>query len=498
MTGGDASGCRWDRRGMAVAFAVAAAFYALSVCPDVFWGDSAEFGRRAASLDLSPVARGYPLHRLFSWIAGCLAGNPALGANAVSALFGAVSVVLAYETARRISGSRLGAAAAAAALGLGTTFWKFAGEAEVYTLHAAILLGLVLAVLDAHRSAAARWTFGVLLGVSFLHHRITAFAVPGLLVHLALSFRPAHADGGTVRRVRDVALAFAAGLAPFVVLCLVASRTPPADATSAFVWWVRDVFLGGEHNAGHILGSGAKSAAANAAYLVKWIVLEFPGPALVLAGWGLVRVLRAGGALAWLFGLLLPLHLVFPFRYDWTGDQYSFLIPFHVVLAPLVAVGVAALEERGRLRLARTAAAAAAAAPLGVAVLLGATPLGGRLVPGITADARRLLFLPVHLWSPAPRALCEERLSRIPHGARVHADWGDGQVYLYLQEVAGLRNDLEVRIWYGAAPTLLRDGRDEWVSAMPTTVAPPRAIVRLGDAIEPRGEGLWHAKDGPR
>ena len=503
---------RWDVRGMAIVFAVSAVVYTLSTCPVVFWGDSAEFATRAATLELSPIARAYPLHRVFSWLAGLLVGSPALGANAVSSLFGAVAVALAHETGRRLSGSRIGGFAAAATLALCPTFWLFAGVAEVYTLHCAILLGLVLAAMSSAESARAAGAFGVLLGLSFLHHRMTVFAMPGLAAYLVVKLG---ADGLRLR-FRPLALGFVAGIAPFVLLCAVASRTPPADTASPALWWFRDVFMGGDQNAVHVLGSGQKSFSTNLVYVVRWIVYDLPGPALVLAAWGFVRVCALGtdgtpGARspgvrrfrrpeAWLFIAGLPLHLIFPFRYDWTGDQFSFLTPFYALVAPLVAEGVAGVVARWGVRRAVGVAAATAVTPLAVALLLAATPAGPRVLPGLTDEARRLLVLPVRIGTTAPRDFGRANLDRMPRGAILHADWGDGQVYLYLQRVERTREDIDVRIFYGGRPKLERGLREEIVSVMPGMLGTPRVVQRLGDAVEDLGGGLWRVlpERGPK
>lgn len=479
---------------MLLVFLAAGALYAVSLAPGVFWGDSAEFQRRAATLDLSPIARGYPLHRVLTWLAGRFVGDPALGGNLISAIFGAVSAALAHEAGRRLSGSRTAGFASAAALALCPTFWLYAGVAEVYTLHAAILLALLLAVREAPHARGARLAFGALVGISFLHHRMTAFALPGLAVYLWIALRRAPAAVCALRRAADIAVGLAAGLLPFVVLCFAASRSPPPGADGGLAWWFNDVFLGGDQNAQHLLGSGSKSVVQNLAYVTKWIVYDLAGPALVLAAWGFVRAARRDAADAWMFGVLLLLHLVFPFRYDWTGDQFSFLIPFFVTAAPLVAEGAAGVRERWGRGAERAAVAGTVAVPAALALVLAFTPLGARLVPGLAPEARRLLVLPIRAGDDRPGATCRARLGALPAGVRLHADWGDGQVYLYLQAVERLRTDVEVSIWYGRGPALLRDGRDEWVSAMPGALAVPDAIRSLGDAVEPRTEGLWQAR----
>jgi hypothetical protein len=480
---------------MALAFVLSLALYAVSCAPTVFWGDSAELAIRAASLELSPIARGYPLHRFLTWAAGALLGSPALGANAVSALLGAVGVALAHEAGRRLSGSRAGGFASAATLALCPTYWLYAGVAEVYTLHAALLLALFLAATSCAASRRARIAFGFLLGFSFLHHRMTAFAVPGLAaIVLAGALRRPDARG-LRGLVADVAVGLAPGLIPFAVLCVAASRAPPPGTDATFGWWFADVFLGGEENTRHLFGAGVRSFGGNVVYVLRWIVYCLPPPALVLAALGLRRLVAARRDEAWGYALLLPLLLLFPFRYDWTGDQFSFLIPVYVVAAPLVAVGVAAVAARWGRRAAAVAAVSTGAVPAAVALLLAFTPLGSRLFPGLDDEARRVLVLPVRMGHERPRTFALANLERVPQGALLHADWGDGQVYRYLQQVDHVREDVEVRIWYGARPDLGR--RDvEFLSAMPGRKGGAPVVLRLGNRLEDLGGGLHRVRPG--
>jgi hypothetical protein len=481
---------------MALVFAASLALYAISVSPVVFWGDSAEFATRAATLDLTPVARGYPLHRVLSWGVGRIVGSPALGANLVSAVFGAAATALTHELGRRISGSRAGGFASAAALGLCPTFWLYSGVAEVYTLHVAFVAAMLLAAHASDGGRTPRLVFGALVGLSFLHHRMTAFALPGLCVLAALRARRA----GALRKGTGEALAgFAIGVVPFVLLCLLASRSPPDGTPDPAAWWFRDVFVGGDQNTAHVFGSGVKSFGANLAYVARWLAYDLPGPALLLCAAGVASLATSRRDETWAWALLLPLHLVFPLRYDWTGDQFSFLVPFVGVAAPLAAVGVAEIERR-RPRLATASVAATAATPLAVALVLAFTPAGKRLLPGLTEEARRALVLPVHVGDTTPRDFAARNLARVPPRSLLHADWGDGQVYLYLQRVEGLRTDVDVRIWYGRRPKLVRDGREEWLSAMPGTLEPPAPVRLVSEALDDVGGGLHRvrAAESPR
>jgi dolichyl-phosphate-mannose-protein mannosyltransferase len=471
----------------ALVFAAALVLYGASVAPSVHWGDSAELSRRALALDLSPSARGYPLHRALCWVAWKIAGDAALGANCVSALFGAVTAALVFETARRLAGSVRAGVAAAAAAGLAHTFWSYSGVAEVYTLHTAFLAGaLLLAVAADAGGARCRFLLGVLLGLSLLHHRMIAFAVPGLLLWVATG-APA---GRRVRALAEVAAGGIAGAVPFVVLCAAAPPTAPAGAAGGFGWWFRDVFMGGDRNAAFVLGEGRKGLAASAGYLARWVLFNLPGPALLLAALGVASAPRRVAAC---LGVLVAASLWFPLRYDWTGDQYAFLVPLYPVTAVAAALGVARIERSRGTRAATGAAIACAAAPVALYAAVGWTGLAERMLPGLAPDAARRTVLPVHTGDRTADAWCRRRLASLPQGARLHADWGDGQVYLYLQDAEGLRRDVRVDVWN--VSIRLGDGRgEEWVSALPFTREPPRPVRDVLPRLEARGDGLYRVR----
>lgn len=471
-------------RGPLVAFAAALVLYLASTSPVVFWGDSAELSCRAVDLELSPIARGYPLHRLLTWATGRLVGDPALGANLVSAVFGAVAVGLVYEAGRRLGRCEWAGAAAAVIVGLAHTFWTYSAVAEVYTLHAATMLAaIVLAIRSDAGGARTRVALGVVLGLSLLHHRMIAFTVPGLVLWTWTGA----AAGRRLRALGEVALGAALGAVPFVVLCVAASRTPPPDVPSAAWWWIQDVFLGGERNAGFVLGAGRKGFGESAAYLGRWIVFNLPGPALALAFAGFFV---AGRRVALFLGVLAACHAWFPLRYDWTGDQYTFLVPLYPVLALAAAVAVGRIAEKRGPRAAGVAAAASAASPLALYGVLAFTSLGASALPGLTPDAVRATILPVRSGDRFPRDWCARRLDSLPPNALLHCDWGDGELYLYLQRAEGLRRDVTVEVWN--TTIRLGDGAgEEWLSVLPFTRELPKPVAAVRRRLEPRGDGLF-------
>ncbi len=475
-------------RGMLVAFAAALAFYLASMSPGVWWGDSAQLSRGALSLEMSPVARGYPLHALLCFAAGKVVGDAAVGANLVSVVCGALTVAFVYEAGRRLGGRTVAGVAAASTIAVAHTFWMYSVVAEVYTLHTALVLGaLFVALRLGAGTVRARVALGALLALSgLMHHRMTVFMVPALAYWAwTATPRPERA-----RAVGQVFAGVALGTLPFAALCVVASRTPPPEAPSALRWWFDDVFLGGGQNASYLLDAGKKTFAESASYLAKWFLFNLPGPALVFAAVGFVASAKRDGARVAVFlGLLVAAHLWFPLRYDWTGDQYTFLVPLYPFMAVAAGIGVGAAADRYGARIGAASAAALGLAPAALYAALATTSLGEKATPALDAAVRRQLYLPVRRGVPRPDELCAAKLGRLPKDASLLCDWGDGEVFLYLQETRGLRTDVAVRVFYDRIaedPT-----RDQWLSIGPYAGKMPSALAPLAPRLVDEGGGLF-------
>ena len=136
----------------------AAALYLRTLAPGVLGGDSGEF-QFAAWLGGFAHPTGYPLYLLLGYLWTHLLpfGDAAWRMNAFSALWGAVAVGLLYLLALRmlqmtapagwpVAISRLLALLAAAIFAVTPTFWSQAVVAEVYTLNAALIIAILLAL----------------------------------------------------------------------------------------------------------------------------------------------------------------------------------------------------------------------------------------------------------------------------------------------------------------------------------------------------------------
>jgi hypothetical protein len=168
----------------------ALALYLVTLCPDLYWFDSAEFVNDAVLYDI-PHPPGYPLYNLLAHLFTKLPfGTVAARVNALSAVLSCLAVAAFYLASRAAGVPALLAAASAALLAVSQQMWELAIVAEVYGLEA-LLVAVGLALLFASddekplagpRAHALALTFGLAL-----FHRPTA--VVFLVVWIAFLWR---------------------------------------------------------------------------------------------------------------------------------------------------------------------------------------------------------------------------------------------------------------------------------------------------------------------
>lgn len=152
--------------------------------------DSPEFQQATYSLSIVHPT-GYPLYLLLGrlWITLFPFGDPAFRVNLLSAIFGALSVWMLYETVRYLTGDLVAGAGAAGLFAVQAIPWAQAGVAEINTLNT-LLTGLAFL-------CAALWATGKLplpvaalsLGFALSHHRTSALYVPLLFLFALAALR---------------------------------------------------------------------------------------------------------------------------------------------------------------------------------------------------------------------------------------------------------------------------------------------------------------------
>jgi len=176
---------RVDWRGLA-SFGLPFCIYLLTLAPTIYNLDSAEMTTAASTGGLMR-ATGYPLYLTLGYMWSKIPlGDVGYRMNLLSAIFGALTIFLAERILRRW---RLVGWATFGAIGLlatSTFFWGLSLVAEVYTLHTALMAGLILALLHWSDSPTPRRMFviGLLGGMGMSHHAAMVLLIPGSLFYV--------------------------------------------------------------------------------------------------------------------------------------------------------------------------------------------------------------------------------------------------------------------------------------------------------------------------
>ncbi len=354
-----------------------------SLAPGLLWGDSAEF-QFAAWLGGFAHPTGYPLYLILGWLWTHLVPlrDPAFRMNLFSALWGGVAVALFSLLVMRVirfvaatgtvEGSRTpGLSVASRLIALGAallftftpTFWSQAVIAEVYTLHAAFVSGLLLAlVMWAHRVVDHRTrdagrlanVTALLFGLSLAHHRTTLLLmVPAALFVLIVAAGAHWRPRLTLRRAGLLLLCLLAPLLLYLYIPLAAPAAPyyrlPLSPTQSLTLF--DSTLGGflAHASGSVFSSALtapRPGGLNAGGLVGRLVDELSLNGLLLGFFGLAFLVFAGArernwrswAVLALTGVFFLAQVAFNLFYA-IGDIQVFYIPAYLVWVLWMALG---------------------------------------------------------------------------------------------------------------------------------------------------------------
>lgn len=343
---------RWQKDGWwtsTLAFAAPFVLYLRTMAPTIYNLDSAELTTAAATGGLVR-ATGYPLYLIIGRLWSHLPiGDVGYRMNLLSAVCGALTVMLAERILRRLG---VGVWARLAALGLlavAQFFWALALIAEVYTLHTAILAGVILALLRwSERPTPGRLALATfLVGIGFGNHVATVLAAPGC-VWFVLNAEPRKA-----LEARSLALAaagLAAGLAAYLYLPLIyftrpefnyvgwfnaAGQFEPVNlATIEGLWWLVSGKVFADVMMAYTAPELVREVGHFGAELVRAFMVIGIGPGLV----GIVAAWRRSRALGGLFVLVFAISAGFYINYR-VVDKDTMFLPAYLVWALWVGLG---------------------------------------------------------------------------------------------------------------------------------------------------------------
>ncbi len=202
---------RWPRLLALPVFGAALTLYGLTLSPTVavLFDDSLEFQLVTYQLGIAHPT-GYPLYTLLGWLFTRLpVGDVAYRVNLMSAIFGALTVALVYLVGLEIASDderRPWPAVAAALIGafamaVSPVFWSQATLAEVYTLNAVFVAGMVLLLARGIGRPRDLMALAFLFGLALTHHRTTVLLLPAITFYLWRAIRSGSMSPAPARKM---------------------------------------------------------------------------------------------------------------------------------------------------------------------------------------------------------------------------------------------------------------------------------------------------------
>jgi len=420
--------------------------YLRTLAPTVYGLDSAELATAAYTLGLlrSP---GYPLYllvgKLFTYLPW---GDVGYRMNLMSAVFGAMTVVLLYRIVYHLVGRPLIAATVALFFAFTYYFWAASVVAEVYTLYAFLMACLILLLLAWSRTGDSRLLYAVafIYGLSFSNTPVAALLAPGLAFFTLATDRRQVLKPGNIL---TIALFFALGLSVYLYFPLRYLADPPFnyvgqyDGTGHFwkvnltswsgLWWL----ISGGPFTDLMFSYSLPEVGLESLRYVYQLWGNFLAIGLAFGLLGLIISFRENRKTCLFLSLLFLTHGTFFINYRVVDKQTMFL-PTFLSWAIWIGWGYKAVLEGVAERKAGA----------------GGAILGGRWSQGVAvllvAIVVMTFFLNFHYVDVSDdwraRALAEALLAEVQPGALVFGSWASAAPLHYLQLVEGQRPDVTV------------------------------------------------------
>lgn len=388
--------------------------YGQTLAPGITWANNgADSGDLVAATVTLGIAHpsGYPsyllLAGLFQWLPF---GEPALRSNLFSLCCALPATLVLYAIVRLLLpaadwSARFAAALAALSFGLAPLFWSQAIIAEVHSLNAllsALLLLGTLVIMHSNGFAGTGlfWGQGLLAGFALGNHLTIGFLMAFCLPASTLSLKPE-------RRLRagiGQLLGLAGGLLVYLYLPLRAVTGPPINWGNpvdwAGFWWV----VSGQPYRDLVFGLPAAFLPQRIAAWATLLIQQFGVIGLMLGIGGLLYGKPTRPAFVWLTLLPAAGYSLFALAYD-SADSYAYLIPFYLLFAIWMGLGIQALLAA----LLRSQPDLAFAAALGLVLALGWPIANTAAQVDASRDRRAMRYADYVLQSAPPEALVVTR-----------------------------------------------------------------------------------------
>ena len=445
----------------AALFFAAFLLYTLTLTPSLLPADNGEFQLVAWKLGIAHPP-GYPLYTIAGHLVSRLFTSPAFALNLLSAILASATLVLVSRAARTVTGSTLGGLAAAVILATTTTYWAQSTTANIRMPTALFTAACVYALVryqqavERARSGAAATLptpragaperyltlFALLFSLGLSHHVSLIFpgaffVVFALLVDPSLVRQP--------HRWIKPGVAVACGFLPLLYLPLRgAAGATFANGESAAQLAQPGALLdyvlarGFEGDFFYFVTAQPDRLDDRLALLPTLFHFQFNLGALVLGVLGAIVLARRNGRLLVMLLGGIATHTVVTLAYR-APQTVEYLMPAYVLFAILIGCGVPS-AGRGRGAWSGIRTSIGRLAPL-AAIAWVVTAL-------IAGFARGVDNLPSYDWlsrNEDTRAYAESLLQDAPPDAVVLSNWHWANPMWYLQQIEGLRADVDVR-----------------------------------------------------
>lgn len=427
----------------------------LSTClPSVLPADNGEFQLVAWKLGIAHPP-GYALYTIVGWLVSRFFTSPAFALNLLSTLLASITLVVVSRTVRLLTQSTLAGVLAAALLGTSTTFWAQATTANIRmptALFTALCVNLLVAWSRRHvvrelarsvppsRHRAVTPSplhlviFAFVFSLGLGHHLSLAFPGVFFVIYIVLN------DPALIKQPRRwlaPLLALALGLLVLLYLPLRgATGGALADGEATTYLAQPDKFLD------HVLGRGFEGdffyfintrsdlLLDRAALLPTLFAFQFNPFAIVLVLIGAARLIRRDWKLAVMLLGGIALHTFVALTYR-APQTVEYLLPAYVLLAIVIGYGLQEMRlEKSGTRILTS----------GFWLLASAL-----IVLQFTNNLPSFNWLRQH---DDTRLYAESLLNDAPANAIVLSNWHWANPLWYLQQVEGVRPDVEVQYVY--------------------------------------------------
>ncbi|MFH2060862.1 MAG: DUF2723 domain-containing protein [Pseudomonadota bacterium] len=162
-------------------------FYIYSLAPTIIGGDSSMFCINIKNLILHfGKADDHPLYMIIGKIFSLLPFDLAYNINLMSAIFGSFTVLCVFLIIQHINDDQYAALFGAFALMVSHAFWLHSVIAEVYTLNALFIAGLLYLTINKINVWNIKFIFPVIFLIGLFNHLILILSLPSFLLYFFL------------------------------------------------------------------------------------------------------------------------------------------------------------------------------------------------------------------------------------------------------------------------------------------------------------------------